>query len=207
MAVESLSFIFSSLPEAPSKLVMASKKCSGEMPTFLSTSFAPRVKLADLLTVGDDLGEAATQLTAAILLGPARAEDLVARGALYARMNQSVEAEQDFREAIIRDVKHFTAYRYLGQTLVKRGLLGDGIRVLREAVSLAPQDPEALLYLGEALATQGQLDDALQALELASDLRPTDPRSFMLRGRIFDRLGRTEEAMEMHRKAREVQTA
>jgi tetratricopeptide (TPR) repeat protein len=167
------------------------------------TLVEPRVELAALLASAGDLERAIEQLSATIAIAQNPTAILVNRGAFHAQMGQTKEAEQDFREAIRRDVSYYPAYRYLGVTRLRLGAAGEAIEVLREALSLAPHDPETTLYLGEALLTHGNLEDAQRVLAEAVVLLPADSRGFKLLGRLFDRLGLSDEAMEMHRKANE----
>lgn len=166
----------------------------------------PRVELASLLAGAGELEAAVEELGATLDIASSPAPILVLRGSLHAQMGRPREAEGDFREAIRRDVKHWPAYRYLGVTRLRLGAAGDAIELLREALTLAPQDPEAMLYLGEALLTQGELEEADRFLTQAVAAAPADPRGYKLLGRLFDRRGLTDEAMAMHKKAREATT-
>jgi putative PEP-CTERM system TPR-repeat lipoprotein len=53
----------------------------------------------------------------------------------------------------------------LGWILVKKGSKDEGLRLLREAVAQAPQEPEIQLHLAEALVGVGQRAEARQLLE------------------------------------------
>jgi putative PEP-CTERM system TPR-repeat lipoprotein len=53
----------------------------------------------------------------------------------------------------------------LGWILVKKGSRDEGLRVLREAATHAPQEPEIQLHLAEALTEAGQLAEAREVLE------------------------------------------
>lgn len=170
-------------------------------------STEPRLALAALLEETGELEEAIAELGTALTHAPDRAPTLVRRGAVYARLGQAKSAEQDFREAIRSNAKHWIAYRYLGNTQLRLGRAEEAAATLRDALTLAPQDPETVLYLGEALLKAGRLEEAFGELKRAVDLAPGDPRGYTQLGRLFDRLGRTEDAMAMHRKAREVTTA
>jgi Flp pilus assembly protein TadD len=114
------------------------------------------------------------------------------------------EAERDLRDALSRRASYAPGHRSLGVTLLRRGLGADAAAAFREALRLAPDDPDASYYLGEALLVQDQLPDALRALERAALLSPRDPRSYKLMGRLLDRMGRTDEARAMHQRARAV---
>ncbi len=52
----------------------------------------------------------------------------------------------------------------LGWILVRKGAHDEGIRLLREAASLAPDEPEIQLHLAEALVTAGKSGEARQLL-------------------------------------------
>lgn len=53
----------------------------------------------------------------------------------------------------------------LGWILVKKGSQDEGLRVLREAVAQAPEEPEIQLHLAEALANAGQAAEAREILQ------------------------------------------
>jgi Flp pilus assembly protein TadD len=168
------------------------------------TQIAARIALATLHEQGEDYDAAIEELGRVLQVEPGRVDVLVRRGALYARTGQAAPAELDLREALRKVPSHYAANRYLGVSLLRRGVLPEAVRVLREAERLAPQDAEVKLALGEALAAAGRATEALAALERASALAPRDPRPYTVSGRLLDRLGRSEEALAMHRKAREV---
>lgn len=162
-----------------------------------------RVLLATVLA-GADEADAAIDELSAVLAGSLDPEVLVQRGALYAQTGQAALAERDFKVARSIDPTHCAASRYLGVTLLRRGLAGEALAVLGQAAGLAPDDAEMKLALGEALAGVGRMEEALVALEDASRLDPRDPRPLTLAGRLLDRLGRSEDALTMHRRARDV---
>lgn len=167
----------------------------------------PRVSLADLLLASGEPEDAADALTEAIKVASDPAPLLVRRGALVAQLGRSREAEQDFRLAVKRDASYWLAYRYLGVSRLRAGASAEAVSVLREAHSLAPQDPETVLYLGEALLSEGEYDEALSRLGQAVAMLPSDPRGYTLMGRLYDRLGRKDEAIAMHQQASEVHPA
>lgn len=165
---------------------------------------AARIALADLLEDAGDPEAALDQLSDALRTGTDQAAVLIRRGALHARMGRAKLAERDLRSAVSADPSNGAAYRYLGITLLRRGLMGEAVGVLRDAQRLAPDDGDVKLALGEALAADGQVAEALAAMEGATRATPGDPRTWTAFGRLLDRLGRTEEALAMHRKAREL---
>jgi Flp pilus assembly protein TadD len=152
---------------------------------------------------GGETEEAAEALSGAIAVAADPVPLLVRRGALVAHLGRSREAEQDFRAAVRGNASYWLAYRYLGISRLRAGAGPEAVTVLREAHTLAPQDPETVLYLGEALLSQGEFDEAHARLGQAVTMLPADPRGYTLLGRLFDRLGRKDEAIAMHRRATE----
>ncbi len=161
-----------------------------------------RTLLATVLAQAGEADAAIDELSAVLAAGP-DLEVLVQRGALYAQTGRAALAERDFRAARSIDPTHCAASRYLGVTLLRRGLAGEALAVLGPAAGLAPDDAEMKLALGEALAGMGRMEEALVVLEEASRLDPRDPRPLTLAGRLLDRLGRSEDALTMHRRARD----
>ena len=72
-------------------------------------------------------------------------------------------------EALARDAQRLAPTNgaiadTLGWILVRKGAHDEGIRLLREAASLAPDEPEIQLHLAEALVTTGKAGEARQLL-------------------------------------------
>lgn len=72
-------------------------------------------------------------------------------------------------EALARDARRLAPTNgaiadTLGWILVRKGAHDEGIRLLREAASLAPDEPEIQLHLAEALVTAGEAVEARQLL-------------------------------------------
>lgn len=70
----------------------------------------------------------------------------------------------------------------------------DALAALREALSLAPDHPDALYYSGLALTATGRLDEAVTALEAARRQAPDDPQILFQLGTVYFGLERYADA-------------
>lgn len=92
----------------------------------------------------------------------------------------------------------------LGNFLIERGRVDDGLTHLNESLRLAPSFAYPHNGLGAALYTRGNLDQAELHLARAIEL---DPRYSVPRynlGLVFERAGRTDEALASYRVAVEL---
>uniref|UniRef100_UPI0013D8C1B2 tetratricopeptide repeat protein n=1 Tax=Proteus mirabilis TaxID=584 RepID=UPI0013D8C1B2 len=65
---------------------------------------------------------------------------------------------------------------YLGYSWVDQGInLDEGLRLVRRAVELTPEDGYIVDSLGWAYYRMGRFDDAVTELERAIELKPEDP--------------------------------
>jgi adenylate cyclase len=72
----------------------------------------------------------------------------------------------------------------------------EGIRMARQALAAAREDPEVLRVAGHALSgLAGENEAALTALDRAIELNPNDARAYALRGYVLTWLNRPDEAI------------
>jgi len=98
------------------------------------------------------------------------------------------------------------ARRYMekGDALLARGELDGASSSYRSAVSLAPQNVEALTKLGDVLLRQGKNEEALGRFTVAAHAEPRNTAALCGLGRALALLGRTDDAVQQFRKALEV---
>lgn len=122
------------------------------------------------------LGEIAEARQAADELLAAEASNIGARGAAAVLAARIAASEGDPHEALefLSQSHSQAALALKGALLVKVGRYHDAIRVLREALSEVPDDPDALGALGCAYAAVGSIRKATRTMTAVAALDPTD---------------------------------
>lgn len=133
---------------------------------------------SELLARGEQLipskpAEAVRLLQQALRLNPALPALRYQLGLAYHAIGDEADAEVELREAV-KSTPTAAAHNYLGIVLFQMGDAKASLEEFREAVTLAPKDPNAHFNLGEALARTGDSDRAVEELRTASTLTPED---------------------------------
>ena len=108
----------------------------------------------------------------------------------------TVESEEVYRAMIKNGTAGRTAYGNLAAIYGRQGRFGDVVTLLRDALELWPDYPEAHNNLGVALKALGHYDSAIASYEKALELRPCYPDACNNLGNAFMAQGRVEEAIE-----------
>ncbi len=104
------------------------------------------------------------------------------------------DAETLWRDTLAKNPRAWMAHNNLGEILVWRGEVEEGIAHYVETLRLKPDHAKARSNLGAALASQGRLEEALVHLEEARTLRPEVPGIRFNLGLVLFQLGRMDEA-------------
>lgn len=83
---------------------------------------------------------------------------------------------------------------YFGAFYRNAGMHEDSLRVLKEAVDLAPSNQLMLMEYGKSLAASGGVENALGVLEDAYNLEPTNDEAVKTYARVLLQANRTDEA-------------
>jgi Tfp pilus assembly protein PilF len=126
-----------------------------------------------------------------------RPEARVALGAFFARRGQPGEAEVEYRAAARLMPRFVQAYINLADLYRSLGRDRDGEAVLRQALSIAPDDAAAKHALGLALVRRHDLAGALSLLEEAAALDPQRSRYAYVYAVALDASGRRAEAIRV----------
>lgn len=128
-----------------------------------------------------------------LLLGqapvPASFETLFQRGLEALASGQLEAAEAAFREAEQLEPQNPGVHHQLGEVLVRRARLGEGLGHFRKAIQLAPQEPQFYFRLAVLQAQLGRSHDAYQTLNELLRVRPDYPETFFLLGRVAEEQG------------------
>jgi len=91
-------------------------------------------------------------------------------GAVYQALGELDEAEASLRTSLRLNSSFAPAYVNLADVFRVRGQDAEGERVLREGISMAPNDASLHHALGLLLARQRRTEEAVEALGRAVDL-------------------------------------
>lgn len=124
------------------------------------------------------------------------------RGIAYERSGQWEKAEADFLKALELSPDHPYVLNYLAYSWIEQGMNYDkALEMLKQAVTLRPDDGFIVDSLGWVYYRLGQYDLAVQQLERANELMPTDPVLNDHLGDAYWRVGRYNEARFQWRRA------
>jgi Flp pilus assembly protein TadD len=165
--------------------------------------------LANLQRARKEFTESAKTYTRVLeLLGtPARGDWTLFyfRGIVYERSKQWPLAEADFKKALELYPEQPLVLNYLGYSWVDQNMnLEEGLRLLRRAVQLRPDDGYIIDSLGWAHYRMGRFEEALRELERAIELKPGDPVINDHLGDVYWRVGRKLEAYFQWNHARDL---
>jgi tetratricopeptide (TPR) repeat protein len=99
------------------------------------------------------------------------------------------------RHALAVTHENNVAFDVLGAYYAEHGRPEEALPLLREAVRIAPTDPDAVSNLGGTLLRAGQLDESEKLLLRASRLVPGRAQTWSLLGGLYFTRGRYAEAM------------
>ncbi len=117
------------------------------------------------------------------------------RGIAYERSKQWDKAEADLKKALELSPEQPLVMNYLGYSWIDQGInLEEGMKLIRRAVELRPDDGYIVDSLGWAHYRLGKFEDAVRELERAVELRPQDPVMNDHLGDAYWRVGRKIEA-------------
>lgn len=162
--------------------------------------------LADLLRSKERFGDAATAYDTAIqrIKSPdARYWPVYfGRGIVLERLKQWPKAEADMKKALELSPEQPYVMNYLGYSWIDQGMhLDEGMKMLKRATELRPDDGAITDSVGWAYYRLGQFDTAVQWLEKASEQKGDDATVVEHLGDAYWHVGRFREARFEWRRA------
>jgi len=153
-----------------------------------------RGNLAVVCALKGDSVQAEKLLRQALEDDPGYAQGHLNLGLVLAQQQKFTAAENELDEALKLMPKDLKALSADGKVKVRLGKNEEGIALLREVVTLAPQSAAAHLDLAIALADSYNLPAALAETTLATKLAPNSAATHFNRGRVLFDLGKVSEA-------------
>ena len=176
------------------------------------------IALENYMEVARESGEAkAAERAVRIAVFARDLEAGVNASALWAEIApKSTEAAQIHAALLIRSKRHAEAtaallellhrlegqsagkgYSQIGNMLAREKDKAGALGIMRNLVSEAPDDPNALFALGQLLARSGEMAQAVVALKRLFERDPSVDRVVILYAHILQRQGDTEKALEV----------
>jgi Tfp pilus assembly protein PilF len=125
---------------------------------------------------------------------PGNAEAYNKMSQLEWELGVPLDAVRTMRIAIKRQPNEARYRRNLGEFYRRLGQLPESHDQFVAALTLTPNDPEALTVLSTVLAQMGRLQEAFDRCRLAAKLAPRNTQTLMVLGLILSQLGRPAEA-------------
>jgi tetratricopeptide (TPR) repeat protein len=120
---------------------------------------AKTLELLGLLCIQrDDPQEGKTWLLKALSLQPRDPRSLRLLGITYMDLGDVKAAETQFMAALEQDPEYFWGWHSLGELLLKRDELEEGLRCIHRARAIQPREPASYFILAEIFSEQGHLE-------------------------------------------------
>lgn len=146
----------------------------------------------------DQPGEAKEHFAKALKVAPKDTRTLRLMGLACEQMGDGKEAEQFFVAALEVDPCYFWGWHSLGELLMRRGELDEGLRCIHRARSLQSREPASYFLLSELYSEQGHLELAqseMHTLMLLSPSQPVLAEAYSIIGELRRDVGDTEGAV------------
>jgi tetratricopeptide (TPR) repeat protein len=120
---------------------------------------------------------------------------------MMVRQQMEREAERVAAQALQLDPKLPGAHLLLGELLIFRAQLAEGIAELRKEIALSPANATAYYKLGDAFTRQEMWDEAIPLLQKSVWLNPTHSGPYILLGKAYFKKHELTNAEGMLRRA------
>eukprot|EP00250_Pteridium_aquilinum_P001555 c11749_g1_i1 orf=382-2577(+) len=107
-------------------------------------------------------------------------------------------ASEHYKEAAIREPKHYRALKHLGSALYGVGEYRAANKALTEAIFLNPDYADAHCDLGSTLHALGDYDDAVKELQKAIELKRDHIEALFNLGTLYKDTGKFQRAADMY---------
>jgi len=158
-----------------------------------------RMKKAKVLTGMGKEDDATREFEESFKLTPHR-EDLV-RGLNLQRMGNVREAEQVYRDVLMKDPSNVDALRLLAGVAMRAKQWGDAEMLLERALEIAPDYFQGWMDIGMARQEQDKTEGAIEAYRNVMRLEPHKPHGFTSAGTMYAMIGEHDQAMELLQQA------
>jgi len=132
---------------------------------------------------------------------PNRPDVLSFAGMIALELDETAEAAELYRRAVLQRPDFVEAHYNLGNALMKLGRNGAAVDAYRRAAALKPELAAAHNNLGNALHALGRDEEAAEAYRSVLRLAPDSPEVLRNLGIALERMGKRGEAIDAYRAA------
>lgn len=136
-----------------------------------------------------NIQEADALMQQAVLIAPNQSAFHALRGFIRVRLRDYAEADKSFAEALRIDQSYEPAFRGLGAVAFLRGDYGRSISLLKQGLSLFPQDVFSHYFLGMSYFKTGNYRNAVPHLQMFEQAQPNHPGIHGLVGIALEQTG------------------
>jgi predicted Zn-dependent protease len=115
-------------------------------------------------------------------------------GLALTRANRQEEARVHLKKALKQNAFDPVFLSALGRVYFMEGRNGDALNTLKSAVSLSPDNSEALFYLGRSQLELGRLQEAATTFEKMLETPPFHPQVHYFVGKVYGAQGKLADA-------------
>ncbi|MEG4529169.1 tetratricopeptide repeat protein [Microcoleus sp. D2_18a_D3] len=121
------------------------------------------------------------------------------------QITKKLDPLHQYYQKIDHNPNNYLLYLYLGNSLVKQGLLDNAIIFYKIGLKINPDHPELNLQLGKVLIEKKKWERALNYLSKSEHLEPYNFECNVSLGKVFENLGRWDEAILSYKRAYKIQ--
>lgn len=116
----------------------------------------------------------------------------------YARRNDELTADIEFKKAIAADPKNIDGYYQYGMFFGRQKKMDKAVGQFKKMVDLDPKNYEAYYQYGRGLFNLDQWDQAIEKFQYALYLEKNDPASIWMLGSSYEKKGLNSKAKETY---------
>ncbi|MGH9160126.1 MAG: tetratricopeptide repeat protein, partial [Vicinamibacteraceae bacterium] len=128
-------------------------------------------------------------------------EELFREAEAHRQAGDLEKARDLYHQAIQRNPDLVSAYRFLGETLLRLGQSREAVRILERATERLGEQADLLRVLGVAYGPEGRIADSVRTLQRLLEIEPSNVTAWANLGASLEQLGKLGEARKAFEKA------
>jgi len=117
---------------------------------------------------------------------------------------QISDAELTLKKILDKHPKNPDALTFLGIIHIEKGLIVEGVDLIKRSLSLHPAQPLALLNCSIGLYQMNAIEDSLSYCNQAIRYNPKNPEALFQKGLLLTKIGKSDDAINFYKEAIEI---